>query len=150
MWNLQIEASFISFQIVLVYNNPRSHPFISRKERKYLHHELDHLQKRTGLPPTPWKRMFTSPPMLALIVAQMGHSWAFFIVVNEMPKYMNDVLRVSILKNGLYCAIPYVFMWAVTMWSGWLSDILIRKKYVCVTNARILFNIICKYLRPLS
>lgn len=88
--------------------------------------------------------------MLALIAAQIGHSWGLFIVVNDMPKYMNDVLRFSIKKNGLYSAMPYVFMWAVSVSSGVLSDYLTKNGKLSITNARITFTAICKYLQLMN
>lgn len=88
--------------------------------------------------------LFTNPAVLALIAAQMGHSWGLFIVVNDMPKYMNDVLRFSIKSNGLYSAMPYVLMWVVSNAGGVLSDYLIKQNKISVTNARITFTSIGK------
>lgn len=94
--------------------------------------------------------MLTNPPMLALIAAQVGHSWGLFIVVNDMPKYMNDVLRFSIKKNGLYSAMPYVLMWALSVLSGVLSDYLTKNGKLSITNARITFTAICKYSKLMN
>lgn len=53
---------------------------------------------------------------------------------------MNDVLRFSIKKNGLYTSLPYVVLWCVAICTGFLSDFLIRRKYLGITNSRKLFT----------
>lgn len=127
-------------QNLICYNNPESHPFISDKEKNYLLRELGQLKRRTDLPGTPWKMLFRNPAMLALISAQVGHNWGLFIIVNDLPKYMNDVLRFSIKKNGLYTSLPYACMWAVAICSGFLSDYLVGRNKLDVTASRKIFT----------
>lgn len=127
-------------QALICSNNPESHPCISEKEKNYLQRELGELKRRTDLPPTPWRAIFTSVPMIALIIAQVGHNWGLFIVITDLPKYMNDVLRFSIKKNGLYTSLPYLFMWIVGISSGFLSDYLIKRNHLSITLSRKLFT----------
>lgn len=127
-------------QCFVCFNNPDSHPFISDREKNYLSRELGELKRPKNLPPTPWKAILTSPPMLALVAAQAGHNWGLFIIMNDLPKYMNDVLRFSIKKNGLYTALPYVVLWIVALSTGVLSDFLIKRKYLGITNSRKIFT----------
>lgn len=124
----------------ICYNNPESHPFITEKEKNYLSRELGTLKRRDDLPPTPWRSLLTCPAVIALIFAQIGHNWGLFIIINDLPKYMNDVLRFSIKKNGLFTSLPYVVLWIVALLTGVLSDFLIKRKYLGVTNSRKLFT----------
>uniref|UniRef100_A0A182MUR7 Major facilitator superfamily (MFS) profile domain-containing protein n=1 Tax=Anopheles culicifacies TaxID=139723 RepID=A0A182MUR7_9DIPT len=98
--------------------DPESHPFISEKEKAYLKQELGTLERDRTLPPTPWRFILTSVPMMALVCAQIGHDWGFFIMVTDLPKYMSDVLRFSIKDNGLYSSLPYLVMWIVSLSTG--------------------------------
>lgn len=127
-------------QALICSNNPETHPFISEKEKNYLQRELGELKRRTDLPPTPWRAIFTSVPMIALIFAQIGHNWGLFIVITDLPKYMNDVLRFSIKENGLYTSLPYLFMWIVGISTGFLSDYLIKRNHLSITLSRKLFT----------
>lgn len=102
--------------------------------------EIGQLKRRDDIPPTPWRAIFTSTPMIALIFAQVGHSWGLFIIINDLPKYMNDVLRFSIKQNGLYTSLPYVVMWIVALCTGVLSDFLIKRKCLGVTASRKWFT----------
>lgn len=57
-------------------------------------------------------------------------------MVTDLPKYMSDVLKFSIKENGLYSALPYVTMFIAAQLTGLISDWLIKKKYVSITNVR--------------
>lgn len=78
--------------------------------------------------------------MLALVCAQVGHDFGYFIMVTDLPKYMSDVLKFSIKENGLYSSLPYALMWIVSLSSGFLSDYLLAKGVISVTNSRKLFT----------
>jgi MFS transporter, ACS family, solute carrier family 17 (sodium-dependent inorganic phosphate cotransporter), other len=127
---------------LLCYSDPESHPFISDKEKEYLMQELGSLERDKTLPPTPYRLIFSSAPMLALICAQVGHDWGFFIMVTDLPKYMADVLRFPIKQNGFYSSMPYALMWIVSITSGILGDWLITNKKITITNSRKLFTTI--------
>lgn len=53
------------------YNDPESHPFITEKERDYLRSEIRHIKRGSELPPTPWKQIFISVPVIALVTSQV-------------------------------------------------------------------------------
>ncbi|XP_055294957.1 sialin-like [Sitodiplosis mosellana] len=135
-------ASVVWFLIftVLCYSNPGSHPFISTEEREYLETELGQLKRHKHLPPTPWISILTSVPMIALVCAQIGHDWGFYIMVSDLPKYMSEVLQFSIKDNGIYSSLPYLVMWIVSVSTGWLSDFLIVRKFFTITGARKWFT----------
>lgn len=121
--------------VLVCYNNPYEHPFISEKEVKYLHERMsEHTHKKP--PPVPWRHMMTSLPVWALIAAQIGHDWGFFTMVNDLPKYMSSVLHYSIKSNGLYSSLPYLVMWLSSILTSWLADRMITKGIMSRTNVR--------------
>lgn len=61
----------ILVQVFLCYSDPESHPFITDKEKTYLQKELGQLERDKNMPPTPWKAILTSVPMIALVFAQV-------------------------------------------------------------------------------
>ncbi len=75
---------------------------------------------------------------------QLGHNWGFFIMVTDLPKYMNDVLKFSIKENGFYNALPFLAMWIVAQLTGFVSDFIITKGYMSITNVRKFFTIFGK------
>jgi MFS transporter, ACS family, solute carrier family 17 (sodium-dependent inorganic phosphate cotransporter), other len=135
---------FVVF-VLICYKDPESHPFIKESEKDYLRREMGTLQRDKSLPPTPWKAIFTSVPMMALVCAQIGHDFGFFIMATDLPKYMSDVLRFPIKENGLYSSLPYAAMWIVSIGLGFVSDWIIIRKFITITNARKLFTTIGKF-----
>lgn len=67
-------------------------------------------------------------------------------MVTDLPKYMSDVLRFSIKDNGIYSSLPYFVMWVVSIITGILSDYLIVKQYIGITNARKFFTAVGEFL----
>lgn len=74
------------------------------------------------------------------VTAQLGHSFGYFTVVTDLPKYMADVLKFNIKENGLYSTLPYVAMWIMSILFGSFSDWMLTKKWLSITNSRKLFT----------
>ena len=103
------------------------------------------LTPRKDLPPVPFKAIFTSVPFWALMSAQVGHNYGIYVAITDLPKYMNDVLKLSIKENGLYSSLPFLTMFLVAQVVGFISDFIIKRKYLGVTNVRKLFTVIAAY-----
>lgn len=63
---------------------------------------------------------------------------------------MSDVLRFPIKENGLYSSLPYASMWIVSIALGFVSDWMITRNHISITNARKLFTTIGESLWELS
>ncbi|XP_015588670.1 putative inorganic phosphate cotransporter isoform X2 [Cephus cinctus] len=125
---------FIIFTIIC-YNNPNEHPFVSEREKKFLHGFMkEHTHNK--VPAVPWRHIMTSKPLWALIFAQIGHDWGFFTMITDLPKYMSSVLKFSIKNNGMLSSLPYLCMWLCSVLSSWLADWIIVKGYISRTNVR--------------
>lgn len=129
-------------QTLLCYSQPASHPYITDKEKDFLRKEMGQLGRDKSLPPTPWIKIMTNMPMIALIFAQIGHSFGYFIMTSDLPKYMSDVLHFKIKENALYSSLPYLVMWIVSVFAGLLSDYLISRKILGITFSRKMFTTI--------
>lgn len=80
--------------------------------------------------------------MIALIIAQFGRDWGYYVVATDLPKYMSDVLHFPIMKNGLYSALPYAAMWIISIVAGVLGDFIIKREIMSITKQRKLFTTI--------
>ncbi|KAG8039041.1 hypothetical protein G9C98_003348 [Cotesia typhae] len=121
--------------VLVCYNNPSEHPFISEGERKFLHERMSaHTHKKP--PAVPWRHVFSSAPVWALITAQIGHDWGFFTMVTDLPKYMSSVLKFSIKSNGYLSSLPYLSMWICSILSSWFADWIITAGHISRTNVR--------------
>lgn len=121
--------------VLICYNNPYEHPFISENEVKYLHERMNE-HTHTKPPPVPWRHMLRSVPLWALMAAQVGHDWGFFTMVTDLPKYMSSVLQYSIKDNALVSSLPYLVMWFCSLASSWLADRIITRGVISRTNVR--------------
>lgn len=65
----------------------------------------------------------------------------------KLPKYMNDVVHMSLQENGVYSSVPYL-CWMLSAFAfGSLGDWLIATKRLTVTNARKLFIVLGNKIR---
>ncbi|KAL0883512.1 hypothetical protein ABMA27_016877 [Loxostege sticticalis] len=120
-------------------DSPAQHKWISVAERRYIEETLGH-KKDKKHPPVPWKRILTSGGMIAIIVAHIAHTWGQLILYSEVPAYMDKVMGVNIKANGLLTALPFMLMFFTNFFFSWLTDMLIVKKYLNVTQSRKLAN----------
>ncbi|XP_058452667.1 putative inorganic phosphate cotransporter isoform X1 [Malaya genurostris] len=120
-------------------NSPVEHPTITAEERDFIENSLgnqDHSKRIV----TPWKAIFTSAPMIALIIAHSSHNWGFWTLLTEMPTYMKNVLGLNIKSNALLSSLPYLVMWILSFVFSPISDFLINQNYLSRVTSRKLFN----------
>ncbi|GLV45086.1 Dietary and metabolic glutamate transporter [Carabus blaptoides fortunei] len=127
---------------LICYSTPAEHPFISDNERTFLEKEIGANTGNKDNMNIPWKAILMSVPLWALVFAQIGHDWGFFIMVTDLPIYMSEVLKFNIKDNGILSSLPYIVMWIMSMLSAWLCDWLIDRNTVTVSFARKLFTTI--------
>lgn len=124
----------------LCSKDPESNSFITEDEKNYLRKEIGVLERDTNLPPTPFKAILTSLPVWAVIISQTGIDFSFYVMTTDLPKYLADVMRIDVEKNGLYSSLPQILNFFTAMGFGLLSDICINKKYLSVRNTRRFFT----------
>ncbi|KAJ1522711.1 hypothetical protein ONE63_001871 [Megalurothrips usitatus] len=135
---------------LLCFSTPEEHPFISDRERHYLHSQIKANNHGKPIAPTPWFAILTSVPVWGLAVAQVGHDWGLFGMVTELPKYMKSVLQFSIAENGLLSALPYFVMWIFSMVFAAIADWIIACKYWSVITVRKFFTTLASILPALG
>ncbi|KAK3915848.1 Putative inorganic phosphate cotransporter [Frankliniella fusca] len=136
--------------MALCYSTPEEHPFISEQERDYLHQQISASNHGKPIAPTPWRGILLSLPVWGLAVAQVGHDWGFFTMVTDLPKYMKSVLQVSIGRNGLLSALPYLVMWLCSMLFAAVADWIIARRYWSVLTVRKFFTTLASIIPALG
>lgn len=125
----------------IVYDSPLTHPRISPEERDYIVNSLkSHIDVSKKSTHTPWKKIFTSAPVWAIIVTHACSNWGTYTFMTNIPTYMKDVLKFDITKTGFLSALPYFGFWALTNVSGQLADFMRKRGNITTTTARKLFN----------
>ncbi|KAI8436404.1 hypothetical protein MSG28_010004 [Choristoneura fumiferana] len=90
--------------------------------------------------PVPWKKLMRSWGLYAIVVAHTGYNWGNLTLYSEVPAFMDKIMKVNIKANGLLTALPYFVQWFSNFFFSWVTDMIIVKKYLSVTNTRKLAN----------
>ncbi|KPJ16520.1 Putative inorganic phosphate cotransporter [Papilio machaon] len=125
--------------VFLGADSPQTSRMISAEERLYIQTSLGHVGGQKKLK-TPWKKIWTSLSFISLIVVHCGQNWGFWTLMTEMPSYMSQVLGVDIKANGLMSALPYLAMYLCSFPLGFMSDYILKKKWLSITACRKLSN----------
>ena len=126
------------FWIFLCYSSPSTHPRISQAEREYLEAAVDVSEKR---PSTPWRKIFTSLPLLACSVAHVVQVWGYHTLLNALPLFYYDVLGFNMTKNGLLASLPVLAAAIALVSTGQVADLLRSPGRLSTTTVRKIFCI---------
>ncbi|XP_044252508.1 putative inorganic phosphate cotransporter isoform X1 [Tribolium madens] len=132
--------AWVGLWVFLGSNSPAEHGGISQEEKHYIEGTLG--QQEHKVVPTPWKAIFTSWPMWAIIVANFGQNWGYSTLLTEIPNYMNKIMHFDMKSNSLLSAAPYLALWALSFVFGPISDYLINHKVLSRGSVRKIFNAI--------
>ena len=133
-------------------SEPRQHSSISLEELEYIESKLE--IKRTSMngggesgsssrKDIDWMKLLKSQHIWAMMVAFFASNWSFSIVLLLLPDYLNDILHIPPLSNGMINSVIYILycissplvgsistMMAETRSCG-LSRLSIRKLFQC-------------------
>ena len=90
--------------------------------------------------PIPWKAIFTSSAVWAIVCAQFSEGWGFFTLQTELPTFLKDALDFDLTKSGFISAIPYLTMSIMLHIAGQLSDWVQIKGWLTTQQTRKYFN----------
>ncbi|CAH1989074.1 unnamed protein product [Acanthoscelides obtectus] len=121
------------FYSFMVFSGPDSHPFITEAERDQVLEEVPPHGKSFHVP---WRAIFRGMPFWALLAGQFGHNFIFFTLVTYLPKYLKDILKMSVRSNALFTSIPFFLLWMFSIIVCYFSDIVTNHKWLSLATAR--------------
>ncbi|CAG9767285.1 unnamed protein product [Ceutorhynchus assimilis] len=127
------------FALMFMNNSPADHPSITEAEKYYIEHSLGHTEEKT-VHSTPWKSIWTSLPVWAILISHCGQNWGFWTLMTEIPNYMGHVMSFNIKSNSVLSALPYFALWVLSFFMSFSSDSLINRRILSRGNSRKLFN----------
>ncbi|MBN3305869.1 S17A5 protein, partial [Amia calva] len=130
----------LTLTIILVSDDPRSHPRISERERDYI---ITSIGKQGGSHgwSVPVGSMLRSVPLWSIVVAQVCSNWTYYTLLTCLPTYMDNILHFNIRESGLLSALPYLGGWFCSVLSGVVADCLLERKLLGVTAVRKIFTL---------
>lgn len=137
-----VGVSWYAFWLWLSFEKPRNHPAITIKELKYIEKSLgDSVQlAMPTIATTPFREMFHSMPVYAIIVANFCRSWNFYLLVLYQSAYLKHVFDFRIEEAGIVGALPHVIMTIIVPFGGLLADHLRKNGILSTTMVRKIFN----------
>ncbi|KZC08905.1 Putative inorganic phosphate cotransporter [Dufourea novaeangliae] len=129
--------------------SPARHPSIPQDEKEYIETSLGITETEETLP-IPWRAMFTSLPMWALLITQSAQNWGFWMLLTKIPSYMASVLGFDIKQNGMLTSLPYLTAWILSFPTSYFSDLLITKNIFTVETSRKVCNSIGQWIPAIA
>ena len=125
---------------LLCHSSPSAHPRISKAEREQLEATTSINSKEVvDRPKTPWRKIFTSMPLLSCCVGKFANLWCNYTLVNGLPLFFYDVLGFSMTNNGLMASLPYMAAGGMILIAGQAADWLRAPGRLSTTTVRKIF-----------
>ena len=110
-----IYAVFLFF---MLRNKPEDHPFLSKEEYDFIQDNIESLKtektktvdgKEKEEEKFPWVDVLTCKAVWGQIGVKFTMTWLYSLGMLKAPAYMSTVLRMSLVKNGAFSSIIFVF-----------------------------------------
>ncbi|XP_024941551.1 putative inorganic phosphate cotransporter isoform X2 [Cephus cinctus] len=112
--------------------------FITQQEKDYICNSLG--QTKSSIhkpkPPVPWRQLLTSPPFLAILIAHFCSNFGWYMLLIELPTFMNQILKFDLNSNAGLSSTPFLCMWIFTMILSKSLTVLQDKNVVTITTSR--------------
>jgi len=85
--------------------------------------------------------LLRSPSMWGAMIAQASGIYTLYLLLFWLPSYLQDTKHLTIMKTGLYTAVPWAIAVPVSIAIGLLSDRLLRRETLLAGGRRVV--VIC-------
>ncbi len=105
------------------HNDPATDPRCPPDERAML---ASHAPTPKPSQAIPWKQMFTTPAIIALMVNHFCSNWVLYMLLAWLPSYFRSTLDLSIINAGIFSAAPWLTMFIVGNLGGLAADRMVK------------------------
>lgn len=118
--------------IVIGSDSAENHRFISTAEQCYIRASVS-VPTTDGNDVVPWWDFVQSPAVRAIVTAHFAVNWANYFSISWLPKYLVDVLGLSLQQSALSLLLPYIMPFLGSHVAGFIADRLICRGWQIVT-----------------
>ena len=119
--------------LVLVSSKPDQHPWITDSEKLLLSTTSIASNRPRRVP---WLKMLTSAPAVVYILCFFCHAWLWITIFTNVSVYFKNVLRLSLLDNGIYTALTLLSCLVMTNLAAPIFDRLQKQNRLSSTKMR--------------
>ncbi|XP_076044239.1 sialin-like [Oratosquilla oratoria] len=120
----------------LAFDSPADHPWICPKERQLIQDSVGTKSSHQQKGNVPWRSLFTSLPVLAIIIAQSCNDFGWYVLLVKLPTYMRYILKFDLQSNAVLSAVPFLCMWIFAMTYSYAIDEMRARGVISTTTAR--------------
>lgn len=112
----------------LAFDDPARDPKVSAAELRNIQAAdgAGPFKANTAKRPLPWRAVFTSAPVWALVAARFSNLWVSMLLFTKLPAYVEGVLGMSLSQNANFSALVFAFTIVSMLGSGLIADCLLR------------------------
>jgi ACS family sodium-dependent inorganic phosphate cotransporter len=114
-----VGVAWCALWYVLAHDNPAYDPRCGEAERAML---MSHAPPPKDSPAVPWKTLFTTPAIWALIVNHFCSNWVLYMLLAWLPSYFKQAQGLNIMLAGIYSAAPWLSMFIIGNLAGVIAD----------------------------
>ncbi|XP_017057247.1 putative inorganic phosphate cotransporter isoform X2 [Drosophila ficusphila] len=123
--------------LLLAANRASEARFIGDAEKVFIMEDLQRSERKEPKKmEIPWRGIFTSVPVYALLCARCADSWGLTTMQTELPAYLSGVLALDLKSNALFSALPFLLMWIMCYVYLVIADVVLQKKWMSLTALR--------------
>ncbi|GAB0100072.1 hypothetical protein DMENIID0001_160550 [Sergentomyia squamirostris] len=120
--------------LIIIKASPERDPYISPEEKAYIQNSIGDLTNQKIK--HPWKSILTSSGVWAIVAANFAEVWGSYTFLTQLPTFLKDSLNFDLGATGFLSALPYLIMIIVMAISGYIADILQKKKIMTTRQVR--------------
>ncbi|CAG0923867.1 unnamed protein product [Notodromas monacha] len=135
--------AFVFFWMLLVYDSPTKHPYITDREKALLETSLaDEMAHNRKKLPVPWRSLLTSVPVWTATYVMAASGWSYSVMLSLTPTYLKNMMNYDITKTGIMSGLPYLLMYAFSVGFSYIIDLLRQKDCCSVSTLRKIANVV--------
>ena len=134
--------------IIFIQDSPSKQPFIDQDERDFIMSSLGSGGQEHHGPPKliPWGEFFKNKAFLGILIAHVCNNWGWYMLLIELPIYMNGVLKFQIKENAVFTATPFLTLWFFSIAISKTLDTLRARRVITTTTARKIATMIASVI----
>ncbi|MBL8983595.1 MAG: MFS transporter [Gemmatimonadetes bacterium] len=74
----------------------------------------------------PWRRIFTTPAVWAIITCHFAHNWALYLLLAWLPSYFKTTFSMTLANAGWYASAPWLASFVMANVGGLAADRMMR------------------------